>query len=160
MIAGAAFCIWGWRSWEYALAFVVAETVVFVAMIPLVYGATYYCKRRAVVLLASLCCGVIAAKFSVHGEPAGWGDWIGMWDTGMLTAMGIAAAIGSASLTGTQRKLARILMVMWLALASFHFSYTRNFEAAIWSRLNNWLPTAIVTIGCLWLARIDRMVRA
>lgn len=150
-----AFSLWGVGSRWYAGVYVVAELLVLAAMLPLIHGATYYCEWRTGAFLLAAIVGLAAAKFSIHGEPRGLFDWIGLVDTGIVTAMATATAIGAAYLTGTQKKLARAMMVFWLALASFHFSAARNLYNEAWSRLNDWLPAAIVSICCLWIARID-----
>ena len=124
-------------------------------MLPLVHAATYYCRQRGVVIVIGLLAGDAAAYFSARGHVHGLYQWIGMFDTGMMMAFAVPTLIGAAWLVGANQRIARALAVMWLTLAAFHFSFTRNIGSALSHRLAYVVPTTVVSIGCLWIARID-----
>lgn len=151
-----AFAEWGETSHLYAAAFIAGEVLVICSMVPLVYRSLYYHGNRGMAILVGMCCGAALAWRSTWGQSLGFYEWLGMVDGGLLVAMGLMAGMGAAYLQRNARMMAMMLMLMWLGLAAFRLGFTSNFNSAAWNVLNEWLPMAIVSIGCLGLAKLDR----
>jgi hypothetical protein len=146
----------GESSHVYLATYILIELLVFVAMVPLVYSALCFHPSRAIALSAGIVIAGWLAHLSVQGRLTGIYDWVTAIDGGLLVAFAIPTGMGAAYLKGQARTIALSLMCLWLALAAFRLGFTLHWASTLWNEMNEWVPTALVAIGCLWIARIDQ----
>lgn len=144
------------HSHLYIAIFVVADVIVFVTMIPLVWTTLSQHPLRSLAVANGLAIGLGLSAISASGRDLTFYQWVGAMAGAFLVLCAVCSGMGAAYLSGTSRKIALSLMVMWFVQALYEFGFTLHIESPVWLNVNEFLPSMVVASGCLWLALFCR----
>lgn len=144
------------QSRVYVACFVVADVIVFLAMIPLVWTALSRHPLRSLAVANGLAIGLGLSAISASGRHLSFYQWVGSMAGAFLVLCAVCAGMGAAYLTGLSRKIALSLMALWFAQSFYEFGFTLHISSPVWLTVNEFLPTMLVASGCLWLALFCR----
>jgi steroid 5-alpha reductase family enzyme len=80
-------------------------------------------------------------------------DWIGVLEGFITLLVAVPAAVGAMAGEGQPAAIATVLTFLWLVEATFELGYTLHPLGPQWQALNDWVPMAVTSVGCLALAR-------
>jgi hypothetical protein len=145
---------WPASSQIYFWVFAMSVVLIFLAPIPLVWESIYYVSERRIVLLLAFFLAALLFRIASKVHLMGRNEWLSYLNASGDLFLGTAAGIGAAY--SKTRKLALGLGLFWLAQSCYEFGFSLNwFRSAEWMQLNQWMPTALVAVGCLILARLS-----
>jgi hypothetical protein len=144
---------WPYNSTVYAVAWCSGMALIFSFAASLTWDAICFIPIRSLIIIPSV---AIACLLSYKTHPSGIFGWIQAVSASIELLCAIPTGIGAAYQTGTARKIALTLSLMWLAQALYDYGFELHIGSPWWISLNGVLPTMIVVAACLWLSIVGR----
>lgn len=136
----------------YIADFMVMESLILVTAFGLMLESVREYHYRDIAFDVALAGGLVTAALTVWGRKLGLYDWIAVVEGFLYVLAAIPTGLAASQLVGKDRRLAKSLLVLWLAQSAYEYGFTLHLWQADWMRVNEWFPLILGSGGSLWLA--------
>jgi hypothetical protein len=143
---------WSYDSTVYAVAWIMGIGAIYVFELALMRDTIRTIRPTVLPYLSGSLAFALLMLVITH--PKGLLEWVQAANGASDLFCAIPTLLGAAWLSGIPRKIGFSLGALWLTQAAYELGFGLHLTSPAWITVNNWLPTLIVAVGCLWIAHI------